>query len=89
MGRWNSAEATQRAANRVDMKAGRQVIDLEPGEGVVIHAKIQSYPPDSQYPSWIQIEADKALAIPGKDGTVHLFPIDETQYLYGPAGPRP
>ena len=76
-------------ANRVDPTLGRQVVDSEPGEGTVIHGGVQSYPPDPRLPTWMQVEADKALAIPQQDGLIHIFPIDDTHYLYGPAGPRP
>jgi RHS repeat-associated protein len=88
-GRWSSAEAAQAAANRADPALGRQVVELQPGEGTVVHAGVDSYPPNPSAPTYLQVEADRALAIPQADGSIHIFPIDETHYLYGKAGPRP
>jgi hypothetical protein len=92
-GRWSSANAAQAAANRVDPSLGRQVVELRPGEGTVIHGKVKRYPPDPKEPeegTWMEVDAPRALALPRTDGTIHIFPIDETHYLYdGPIGARP
>jgi RHS repeat-associated protein len=89
VGRWSSPEATQRAAAKVDPTLGRQVVPLDSGDGTVVHGGVQSYPENPNAPSHLEVPSDKALAIPQGDGTVHIFPIDETHYLYeGPPGPR-
>lgn len=88
IGRWNSPEAAKAAASRVDPSLGRQVVELKRGEGTVVHGRVQSYPPDPSRPTWMQVEADRALAIPQEDG-IHIYPIDETNYLYGAPGARP
>jgi hypothetical protein len=78
------------AASRVEPSLGRQVVELLPGEGSVIHGQVKSYPPDPHHPGWMQVDADRALAIPQDDGTIHIFPIDETHYLHdGQVGVRP
>jgi RHS repeat-associated protein len=89
VGRWSSPEATQRAAAKVDPSLGRQVVPLDSGDGTVVHGGVQSYPENPNAPSHLEVPSDKALAIPQDDGTVHIFPIDETHYLYdGPPGAR-
>jgi hypothetical protein len=89
IGRWSSREATQRAAAKVDPTLDRQVVPLEPGDGTVVHGGVQTYPRDLSRPPFLEVPADKALALPQGDGTVHIFPIDETHYLYdGPPGAR-
>jgi RHS repeat-associated protein len=89
IGRWLTPQAPQDAANRMTPGVGRQVVDLQPGEGVVVYGGVQSYPPDSGSPTSLIVPADKALIIVEQNGTVHTFPIDDSHYLHGPAGARP
>jgi RHS repeat-associated protein len=89
IGRWASPEAAEAAAARMNANgAARQVVDLQPGEGTVVYGGVKSYPPDRSAPTWLEQPADKALAM-RQEGKIHTFPIDESHYLYGPAGDRP
>jgi RHS repeat-associated protein len=89
IGRWASPQAAEAAAARTCPALARQVVALDPGEGSVVHGQVQSYPPNPHAPTWLQVPADRALALPQPDGSMHIFPIDDTHYLYGPPGARP
>lgn len=88
IGRWASEQAPQDAANRMVTTApGREIVPLQPGEGTVVYGKVQSYPSDPHAPTSLEVPAGKALALRQNDGVVHIFPIDDSHYLYNkPSG---
>ena len=88
VGRWASVEAIEAAAARIDNSSGRQVIELVPGEGSVVHGVLSEYPFSWNATTWIEVPATQAIAIPTSEGW-HIYPIDQVSRFAGPAGPRP
>ncbi len=82
-GKWESEEAIVKAAKKYDFeKGGIQVVDIDPGDGVVFHNGVGIYPENLEEPTYFKNPAGKAIIIPKDDG-LHLFPIDQTHRQYG------
>gem|GEM_PF-5620159 len=82
-GAWRSKEAINRAVSKYNFsEGGKQVVDIEPGDGIVVFNPTGSYPEQPKgSKGYFVIEATRAIIIP-INNELHMFPIDETHRDY-------
>ena len=91
-GRWLSREAGERAVSNLDtsqMPVGQPFsVPIEPNSGVVVRP-FNEYPPTGTPPSqrYISEQADRALTIQRRDGSIHTFPIGPEHPSYNTPAP--